>query len=47
MNWIYIAFWLLLGLLYTGFLSFQYHELIVGLLALIIGVVLLANELRK
>lgn len=47
MNWISIAFWILLGLLLTGFFTFQYHELITGLLALIIGIVALANELRR
>lgn len=47
MNWVTIAFYILLGLFLTGLFTFQYHELITGILAIIIGVVMLANELRK
>lgn len=47
MNWVRIAFYILLGLLLTGFFTFQYHELITGLLALIIGVVSLVESVRR
>ncbi len=38
MNLITIAFWLSIGLLYLGF-NFQYQEIVIGLSALIIGIV--------
>jgi len=47
MQWISIAFWILLGLLLTGFFSFPQHELITGILALIIGVIGLVEQVRK
>jgi hypothetical protein len=40
-----IVFWILLGLLYLG-IGFPYHELIIGICALVIGIVMLAGELR-
>lgn len=47
MEWIEIAFYILLGLLFTGFASIPYHELIVGILALIIGLVMLFNKVEQ
>lgn len=47
MQWISIAFWILLGLLLTGFFTFPHHELITGILALIMGVVALVEAVRK
>ena len=46
MKWITIAFWILFGLLLTGFASIPPHEMIVGILALIIGLVMLFEELK-
>lgn len=40
-----IAFWLSLGLLYLGF-TFQYQELLIGICALIIGIVQLVNLIQ-
>ena len=45
MEWISIAFWIILGLFFLG-VNFQYQELILGILALVIGVVALANRVR-
>lgn len=47
MKWIIIAFWILFGLLLTGFASIPQHELITGILALVIGIVMLFDELRS
>lgn len=47
MQWILIAFWILLGLLFTGFFTLPQHELITGILALIIGIVQLVEAVRR
>jgi hypothetical protein len=47
MNIISIAFWLLLGLLFLGVPVTPYHEIIVGILALVIGISQLVSELRR
>jgi len=46
MQFVQILFWLLIGLLYLG-IHFQYQELLIGLCALAIGVVQLAELLRR
>jgi hypothetical protein len=46
MKIIQIIFWLAIGLLYLGF-TFQYQEILVGLCALIIGIVLLIDAVRS
>jgi hypothetical protein len=41
-----IVFWLAIGLLYLGF-TFQYQEVLIGLCALLIGIVQLVNLIRS
>jgi len=47
MIWLSIAFYIMLGLLLTGFFTLPQHELITGILALIIGIVQLVESLRR
>jgi uncharacterized membrane protein len=41
-----IIFWIAIGLLYLGF-TFQYQEILIGLCALIIGIVELIGLVRR
>jgi hypothetical protein len=41
-----IIFWIAIGLLYLGF-TFQYQEVLIGLCALVIGVVQLIGLFRR
>jgi hypothetical protein len=41
-----IVFWIAIGLLYLGF-TFQYQEVLIGLCALVIGVVQLIGLFRR
>lgn len=45
MDIINIIFWIAIGLLYLGF-TFQYQEILIGLCALIIGIVALIGLFR-
>ena len=45
MEFVSIAFWIILGLWFLG-IMFPYMPIILGVLALIIGIVALANRLR-
>jgi hypothetical protein len=47
MNWLNIAFYILLGLWFLGLLTFPQMEVVIGIIALVIGIVGLANEVRK
>jgi hypothetical protein len=47
MNWISIAFWILLGLWFLGVGSIPYQEIIIGILALIIGIIALVGEIKR
>jgi uncharacterized membrane protein len=46
MNILSIIFWIAIGLLYLGF-TFQYQEILIGLCALIIGIVELIGLVRR
>lgn len=46
MNFISIAFWILLGLWFLK-INFPYHAIILGVLALIIGISALLAEIRR
>jgi len=46
MNIINIIFWIAIGLLYLGF-TFQYQEILIGLCALIIGIVALIQLFKS
>ena len=46
MIWISIIFWILLGLEYVG-VHVPYQEIVIGICALIIGVVALIGEIKR
>lgn len=47
MNWISIIFWILFGLYLPGWFTFAQEEVVLGLLALVIGIAGLIAEIRK